>query len=249
MEEEKEPKENKTREEYVYLSKLYERAERFQDMVSVINKFIEITPKLSKDEKNILSAGYKNILSDKRASWRLLNSMERKEAKKKSPQVPHIREIKSHIESELKKIFDDMHNLVDKYLLPNAEDPESKVFYLRLKGDHYRYLCEISKDKELEKAIEKAEKVYKEAYEISEKELPFINSTRVGLCLNMALFFYEIKGDKKEGCKIAKKSFEESMKYLDDLEKFKSKDVLLLIQLLKENLIFWGSELNDEEQN
>ena len=235
MEEEKEPKENKTREEYVYLSKLYERAERFQDMVSVINKFIEITPKLSKDEKNILSAGYKNILSDKRASWRLLNSMERKEAKKKSPQVPHIREIKSHIESELKKIFDDMHNLVDKYLLPNAEDPESKVFYLRLKGDHYRYLCEISKDKELEKAIEKAEKVYKEAYEISEKELPFINSTRVGLCLNMALFFYEIKGDKKEGCKIAKKSFEESMKYLDDLEKFKSKDVLLLIQLLKEN--------------
>jgi 14-3-3 protein epsilon len=249
MEEEKEPKENKTREEYVYLSKLYERAERFQDMVSVINKFIEITPKLSKDEKNILSAGYKNILSDKRASWRLLNSMERKEAKKKSPQVPHIREIKSHIESELKKIFDDMHNLVDKYLLPNAEDPESKVFYLRLKGDHYRYLCEISKDKELEKAIEKAEKVYKEAYEISEKELPFINSTRFGLCLNMALFFYEIKGDKKEGCKIAKKSFEESMKYLDDLEKFKSKDVLLLIQLLKENLIFWSSEMNEDEQN
>ena len=249
MEEEKEPKENKTREEYVYLSKLYERAERFQDMVSVINKFIEITPKLSKDEKNILSAGYKNILSDKRASWRLLNSMERKEAKKKSPQVPHIREIKSRIESELKKIFDDMHNLVDKYLLPNAEDPESKVFYLRLKGDHYRYLCEISKDKELEKAIEKAEKVYKEAYEISEKELPFINSTRVGLCLNMALFFYEIKGDKKEGCKIAKKSFEESMKYLDDLEKFKSKDVLLLIQLLKENLIFWSSEMNEDEQN
>ena len=249
MEEEKEPKENKAREEYVYLSKLYERAERFQDMVSVINKFIEINPKLTKDEKNILSAGYKNILSDKRASWRLLNSMERKEAKKKSSQVPHIREIKSHIESELKKIFDDMHNLVDKYLLPNAEDPESKVFYLRLKGDHYRYLCEISKDKELEKAIEKAEKVYKEAYEISEKELPFINSTRVGLCLNMALFLYEIKGDKKEGCKIAKKSFEESMKYLDDLEKFKSKDVLLLIQLLKENLIFWSSEMNEDEQN
>ena len=88
MEEEKEPKENKTREEYVYLSKLYERAERFQDMVSVINKFIEITPKLSKDEKNILSAGYKNILSDKRASWRLLNSMERKEAKKNHPKFP-----------------------------------------------------------------------------------------------------------------------------------------------------------------
>ena len=65
----------------------------------------------------------------------------------------------------------------------------------------------------------------------------------------MALFYYEIKGDKKEGFNIAKKFFEQSIKYLDELEKFKSKDVLLFIQLLKENLIFWNSEMNDEEQN
>ncbi len=112
MEEEKEMKEVKkeeeqkkepNREEFVYLSKLYERAERYPDMVSAINKFVEMNPKLSKDEKNILSAGYKNILSDKRASWRLLNSMEKKEKKKKSAQVPYIREIKTHIEDELKK--------------------------------------------------------------------------------------------------------------------------------------------------
>ena len=258
MEEEKEMKEVKkeeeqkkepNREEFVYLSKLYERAERYPDMVSAINKFIEMNPKLSKDEKNILSAGYKNILSDKRASWRLLNSMERKETKKKSAQVPYIKEIKKHIEVELKKIFEDLDKLVDKFLLPNAEDTESKVFYLRLKGDHYRYLCEITKEKDFGKNIEKAEKVYKEAYEIAEKELPSINITRVGLCLNMAVFYYEVKGDKKEGCRIAKKAFEESMKYLDDLEKFKSKDVLLLIQLLKENLVFWSSEMNEDEQN
>ena len=248
MEEEKELKKEISREEHIYLSKLYERAERFPDMISSINKFIILDPKLSKDERNILSAGYKNILSDKRASWRLLNSMETKESKKKSEQVEYIKEIKDHIETELKKILEELYNILEKYLLPNAEEPESKVFYLRVKGDHYRYLCEISKDKELEKNLENAEKVYREAYEISEKDLPFINSTRVGLCLNMALFYYEIKGDKKEGCKIAKKCFEECMKYLDDLEKFKSKDVLLLIQLLKENLIFWNSEMNEEEQ-
>ena len=247
--EKKQTKKEPTRDEFVYLSKLYERAERYPDMVSAINKFIEMNPKLSKEEKNILSAGYKNILSEKRASWRFLNIMEKKETKKKSAQVPHIKEIKKHIEAELKKIFEDLHRIVDKFLLPKAEDAESKVFYLRLKGDHYRYLCEITKEKDFEKNVELAEKVYKEAYEISEKNLTFINSTRVGLCLNMAVFYYEVKGDKKEGCKIAKKAFEESMKYLDDLEKFKSKDVLLLIQLLKENLIFWSSEMNDEEQN
>ena len=62
-----------TREEYVYLAKLYERAERFPEMVSFINKYVSLDPNLSHEERNILSAGYKNVISNKRASWRLLN--------------------------------------------------------------------------------------------------------------------------------------------------------------------------------
>ena len=73
------PAKNYTREEYVYLAKLYERAERFDDMVKFINKFVELNPSLTNEERNILSAGYKNVISNKRASWRLLNSMEKKE--------------------------------------------------------------------------------------------------------------------------------------------------------------------------
>ena len=235
-----------TREEYVYLSKLYEKAQRYEDMISAINDYIELDPKLSKEERNILSAGYKNTLYDKRENWKFLSSMERKEMKKKSKQVIYIQEIKNHIEKEIKKIVDNVHNLIDKYLIPNCEDTESKIFYMRLKADHYRYLCELSKEKEF---LEKAEKIYKEAYNIAIKELPHINNERIGLCLNLALFYYEIKGDKNEGYKIAKNCFEESMKYLEDFQKFKSKEALMLIQLLKENLIFWSSEMNEEEHN
>ena len=240
------PEKEHTREEYVYLSKLYEKAQRYEDMISAINDYIELDPKLTKEERNILSAGYKNILYDKRENWKFLSSMERKEMKKKSKQVIYIQEIKNHIEKEIKKIVDNVHNIIDKHLIPNCEDNESKIFYMRLKADHYRYLCELSKEKEF---IEKAEKIYKEAYNIAIKELPHINNERIGLCLNLALFYYEIKGDKNEGYKIAKNCFEESMKYLEDFQKFKSKEALMLIQLLKENLIFWSSEMNEEEQN
>ena len=237
------------REEYVFLAKLYERAERYQDMADAVNKLIELNPNLSKDERNIFSAGYKNLISDKRASWRLLNSLEKKELKKKSKQLIYIKEIKNHIEDELKKIFVNVQNLLDNFLIPNAQNSENKVFYLTCKADYFRYFSEINIGKDLEDSNEKAEEFYKKAYEISEKELPVINSVRIGLCLNYALFYYEVKGDKKKGCDIAKKAFEDSMKYMDDLEKFKSKDALLLIQLLKENLIFWNSEMNESEQN
>ena len=68
---------NYNREEYVFLAKLYEKAEKYNEMFKFINKFIELDPKLTKDERNILGAGYKNIVSDKRVSWRILSTMEK----------------------------------------------------------------------------------------------------------------------------------------------------------------------------
>ena len=242
---------NLSREELVYLAKLYEKAERYPDMVKTINKFVELDPKLNKNERNILSAGYKNIISDKRASWRLLNSMERKESKKNSNQVEYIKSVKKKLEDELTNIIDDIQLILDKYLIPNTSDSENKVYYMKLKGDYYRYKCEFATGKEFTDSCDKAEKIYEEASQIANKNIPISSSTRLGLALNYSVFFYEIKGLKEEACKIAKNAFDESMKVLDILEKSKPKDTILIIQLLKENLILWSNEMNDndEEEN
>jgi len=235
-----------TREEYVYLAKLYERAERFDDMVKFINKFVELDPNLTHEERNILSAGYKNIISNKRASWRLLNSLEKKE--KNSTQANYIKEIKTNIENEMTKICDEIQNVIDKFLIPNIKDSETKVFFLKLKADYYRYKSEFAVGNDFDTATNLAEKNYLEAYEIANKEIPISNSTRLGLCLNFSVFYYEIKNAKEEACNIAKNAFEEAMKVLDDLEKTKAKDTLLIIQLLKENLILWSNEMNVDEE-
>jgi hypothetical protein len=34
--------------------------------------------------------------------------------------------------------------LLDKYLIPKASNAESKVFYLKMKGDYFRYLAEVA---------------------------------------------------------------------------------------------------------
>ena len=238
-----------TREEYVYLAKLYERAERFPDMVSFINKYVEMDPVLTTEERNILSAGYKNVISNKRSSWRLLNSMEKKEEKKNSLQLSYLKEVKSSIESEMSKICADIQKVIDTYLLPNAKDSETKVFYLKLKGDYFRYNSEFAVGAEFDNVVNLADKAYKEAYEIANKDIPIENSTRLGLALNYSVFYYEIKNLKEEACTIAKNAFDEAMKVLDDLEKVKAKDTLLIIQLLKENLILWSNEMSEEEGN
>lgn len=40
--------------------------------------------------------------------------------------------------------FNLSQELLDKYLIVNATQPESKVFYLKMKGDYYRYLSEVA---------------------------------------------------------------------------------------------------------
>lgn len=237
---------NLTRDEYVYLAKLHERAERFSDMVKSINNFVKLDPVLSNEERNILSAGFKNIISSKRSSWRLLNSLEKKEEKKNSQNLEYLREVKNKIEDEMRQICDDIQDTLDKYLVPYSKDHETKVFYLKLKGDYYRYRAEFTSGKEFEQATNLAEKAYKDAYEIAEKHIPIQNSIRLGLALNFSVFYYEIKLLKDEACQIAKNAFEEAIKIVDDLERNKAKDTLLIIQLLKENLILWNNENTEE---
>jgi len=240
-----------SRDEYVYLARLYEKAERFEDMVKWISKFVIMNPVLSNEERNILSAGYKNIISGKRASWRLLHSLERKEEKKNSniKNIQCIKEIKSRVEQEMKKICDELQIILQKYLIPNSKDYETKVFFLKLKGDYYRYQSEFTTDEEFESACKNAEEAYKEAYVIAEKELHISSSTRLGLALNFSVFYYEIKLLKEEACQIANNSFQESIQILDELEKQKAKDTILIIQLLKENLILWNNDTNEDEDN
>ena len=231
-----------TREEYIYLSRIYEKAEKYQDQFKFINKFIELDPKLSKEERNILGSGYKNIISDKRNSLRTINSLE----KKNIFQNIYIKEIKEKIEKELSIILIEIQKILDKHLIPNAIDIENKIFYLKLKADFLRYKCEISYSKELEENIIKTEKIYKEATDMANKELNINNSTRLGLALNYSVFYYEIKKAKEEAINIAKNAFDEAMKIIDDLEISKAKDTLLIIQMLKENLISWCNEMNNE---
>lgn len=36
--------------------------------------------------------------------------------------------------------------LLDNTLIPQAKEADSKVFYLKMKGDYYRYLAEVAKE-------------------------------------------------------------------------------------------------------
>lgn len=48
------------------------------------------------------------------------------------------------IEKELNGICQDVLNLLKDVLIPQSEVAEAKVFYMKMRGDYYRYLCEFT---------------------------------------------------------------------------------------------------------
>lgn len=237
-------KETHSREEYILLAKLYENTEKFPLMVNAINKFVELNPKLSSDERSLLNTGYKNIIAKQRVAWRELATKERAEENNKKV-IEYIYELRKEVEEEILSGSNKVLEVLDKFLIPNAEEKETKIFYLKLKADFLRYKAEVTLNNEYEKNYKESSIAYAEGHALAQS-LPISNPIRLGLALNYSVLYYEVILNKEEAVNIAKESYDEAMKIIDELDKTKSKDTILIIQLLKENLDLWNKE-NEEE--
>merc|ERR1712045_898535 len=68
------------REDKVYKAKLAEQAERYDEMVEAMKNVASMDVELTVEERNLLSVAYKNVIGARRASWRIISSIEQKEA-------------------------------------------------------------------------------------------------------------------------------------------------------------------------
>ena len=154
------------REENVYMAKLAEQAERYEEMVEYMEKVSASleNEELTVEERNLLSVAYKNVIGARRASWRIISSIEQKEESRgNEDHVSAIRDYRAKIETELSSICDGILKLLDSRLIPAASAGDSKVFYLKMKGDYHRYLAEFKTGAERKEAAESTLTAYKSA--------------------------------------------------------------------------------------
>ncbi|GMG98530.1 hypothetical protein Nepgr_000370 [Nepenthes gracilis] len=238
---------SKERENYVYIAKLAEQAERYDEMVESMKNVAKLDVELTVEERNLLSVGYKNVVGARRASWRILSSIEQKEESKGNEQnVKRIREYRHKVESELSNICSDIMLVINEHLIPSSSAGESTVFYYKMKGDYYRYLAEFKTGNERKDASDKSMKAYEVATSTAEAELPPTHPIRLGLALNFSVFYYEILNSPERACHLAKQAFDEAISELDSLNEESYKDSTLIMQLLRDNLTLWTSDIPED---
>jgi len=133
-------------------------------------------------------------------------------------------------------------------LLPAANAGESKVFYYKMKGDYHRYLAEFAAGASRKEAAENSLVAYKAASDLAHSELQTTHPIRLGLALNFSVFYYEILNSPDRACRLAKAAFDDAIAELDSLNEESYKDSTLIMQLLRDNLTLWTSDMQSEEQ-
>lgn len=122
------------------------------------------------------------------------------------------------------------------------------------KGDYHRYLAEFALGDKRKISADKSLEAYKAATEVATTDLAPTHPIRLGLALNFSVFYYEILNSPDQACHLAKQAFDDAIAgrscencvsnhayhfiELDTLSEESYKDSTLIMQLLRDNLVF-----------
>ena len=231
-------------EEHIFMARVAEQAERFDDMVSYLQEVVKgKSEDFTTEERNLLSVGFKNQIGSKRTAIRTISAIEQNP--KYSKFNTALGEYKKKIEQELYNQCIKIVEIVKGSCMGVASTDETKAFFYKMIGDYFRYVAECAQGDQLTDVKNGALENYQHAQTTSES-LNACNPIRLGLALNFSVFHYEVMNNHKEACTLGEQALSDALEKIDDVDEETFRDAKSIIELLKENLSLWKEE---EEQN
>lgn len=230
---------------HLFLARVCEQSERYEDMLQHTRALVKNGTDLTLEERSLFSLAYKNVLGAWRTAWRaVMGILQREVGDEKVEYREIIIGYRKKLEQEIISHCHDVLYHVEHDLIPIASDNETKVYWLKMRGDYCRYLSESLEDADAHhKASDNAHEAYKSASNIALNHLPAIHPTRLGLALNFSVFYYEILNSAERACLLAKAAFDDALPKMEKLDEDSYKDSATIMQLLRDNLTLWTSDV------
>ncbi|KAH0793405.1 14-3-3 protein [Histomonas meleagridis] len=235
-------------EDLMFFSSMYLSQGRNSSAIESIKELINLNPVLDIKTRGYFQVVYKQIIDNLRSSLGIINSYyEIEQEMNHTEMASFLLKKKEEMCDRLIPLCKEAIGLIDNILLPNAQDPQMSVYFLKLKGDFYRYVAEYSDETESVSAANMGEEAYSEAFNVSDSNLPFFDLVRLTLVLNAAVFKYEIRKNYEAATEMLENEVNNSEQILQNLNEIEQKEAMATLGLMKQNLSIW-SELNEEDK-
>ena len=109
-----------------------------------------------------------------------------------------------------------MYELCEQKCLPLAETSESRVFFLKLIGDYYRYSVEDDCNERDSSRMQNSLEFYNRGLKIACTDLDPLNPVRLALTLNLAVFYKEIANQTDKAILLTEISLSQAIERIDD---------------------------------
>lgn len=135
-----------SKEDYELLKKarFCDIAERYQNMADVMKAAMknchEQSLEITIQHRNLFSLAYKNLISSRRSSWRVLYIEKQKLKDCQTYEFIIADSILQIVEKELLDKCNEVLEIIDKYAMPVVDSSrvEHNVFFLKMKGVYFR---------------------------------------------------------------------------------------------------------------
>ncbi|KAK8867065.1 hypothetical protein M9Y10_010034 [Tritrichomonas musculus] len=229
------------RDNALYMAQILDQTDLHDDTIELMKRVVDLNPDLNPEERNLLSAAYKNAITVHRNGLRILSAIsEDKEGTATQNRINHINKIREQIVSDLEKKCNELISIITTKLLPTAQDTETRIFYEKLEADYYRYLCEATTGDVRNSYLEKAKKCYETALDIAKAELSKGKPSYLGLILNYTVFLQEIVGNKEEALNLAQNTYSECTPLVEDNSDDSLSEATMILQILRDNILLWS---------
>lgn len=236
-----------TRDQNVFMARLAEQADRFEDMVTYMGRVAQMGGSLNVEERNLLSVAFKNAVGARRSSWRAITlEMHEKDHSTK----PCVLTYKGQVEKELNDKCDEILQMLTKDTSEGlirtsieTNDKGAQVFYRKMEGDYHRYKAEFSTSPERDLHAKNAFEAYTKATQVATEAMIASHPIRLGLALNFSVFYYEVYGNNEYACQLAQTAYDSAG---GDAAQ-DGTDAGAILQLLKDNLMLWRADATQGE--
>jgi hypothetical protein len=236
------------REKLLFQVKVSEEVQDYDTMRAHVISLVDTGEPLDKEERRLFLVAFKNCVGMRRTAWRKLMQLETAMSKTDSL-LPHLRLYRTVVEDELELICMELIQTTDMLLgdeRGGSLDAYEGMFFYKLRGDYWRYLCEIRKGLALDESMDRAKLEYGRALDKTRGPLGLrpSDSQVLGLALNMSVFYYEILGMHQEGQDICVNALVDAEAHLRGVDQGapEVRDALDVMHLLNDNLNLWEND-------